>query len=194
MPNLNRVMLMGNLTRDPEMRYLPSNMAVVSLGLAINRRWKNQQGEQQEETTFVDCEAFGRSAEVINQYLRKGRPLFIEGRLKLDQWQDKEGNNRSRMKVVIESFQFVDSRGSGGDDEGPRGQGGGGGGGGYGGGNRGGGGGGYGGNAGGGGGGYGGGRGQQGGARGGYNQNQPQESSPDQGDPHQPVDEDDIPF
>ncbi len=110
MPNLNRVMLMGNLTRDPELRHLPSNIAVVNLGLAINRRWRNQQGEQQEETTFVECEAYGKTAEVINQYLRKGRPLFVEGRLKLDQWQDKEGHNRSKLKVVVETFQFVDSR------------------------------------------------------------------------------------
>ncbi len=117
MPNLNRVMLMGNLTRDPELRYLPSNTAVVGLGVAVNRRWRNQQGEQQEETTFVDCEAFGRSAEVINQYLRKGRPIFIEGRLKLDQWQDKEGQNRSKMKVIIENFQFVDSRGGAGTED-----------------------------------------------------------------------------
>lgn len=111
MPNLNRVMLMGNLTRDPELRYLPSNTPVVNVGLAINRKWKNQQGEPQEETTYVDCEAFGRSAEVINQYLRKGRPVFIEGRLRLDQWQDREGQNRSKLKVVVENFQFVDSRG-----------------------------------------------------------------------------------
>ena len=113
MPNLNRVMLMGNLTRDPELRYLPSNTPVVNVGLAINRKWKNQQGESQEETTYVDCEAFGRSAEVINQYLRKGRPVFLEGRLRLDQWQDREGQNRSKLKVVIENFQFVDSRGGG---------------------------------------------------------------------------------
>lgn len=111
MPNLNRVMLMGNLTRDPELRYLPSNTPVANIGVAVNRRWRNQQGEQQEETTYVDCEAFGRSAEVINQYLRKGRPVFIEGRLRLDQWQDREGQNRSKLKVVVESFQFVDSRG-----------------------------------------------------------------------------------
>jgi single-strand DNA-binding protein len=110
MPNLNRVMLMGNLTRDPELRYLPSNMPVVALGLAINRRWKNQQGEQQEEVTFVDCEAFGRTAEVINQYLKKGRPIFIEGRLKLDQWQDKEGNKRAKMKVIVEGFEFIDAK------------------------------------------------------------------------------------
>ncbi len=114
MPNLNKVMLMGNLTRDPELRYLPSNTAVVNLGLAVNRRWRNQQGEQQEETTFVDCEAFGRQAEILNQYLKKGRPLFIEGRLKLDQWQNREGQQRSKMKVVVEQFQFVDQRGDGG--------------------------------------------------------------------------------
>ncbi|MEX0654106.1 MAG: single-stranded DNA-binding protein [Phycisphaeraceae bacterium] len=114
MPNLNKVMLMGNLTRDPEMRFLPSNMPVVNIGLAVNRRWRNKEGEPQEETTFVDCEAFGRTAEVINQYLKKGRPLYVEGRLKLDQWQDKEGNNRSKMKVVVESFEFIDSRGDGG--------------------------------------------------------------------------------
>jgi single-strand DNA-binding protein len=114
MANLNRVLLMGNLTRDPELRYLPSQMPVVSLGLAINRRWKNQQGEQQEETVFIDCDAFGRPAEVINQYLKKGRPIFIEGRLRLDQWTDKEGNKRSKLKVVVENFQFVDGRGEGG--------------------------------------------------------------------------------
>ena len=110
MPNLNRVLLMGNLTRDPELRYTPSNLPIVKLGIAINRRWRNQQGAQQEETTFVDCDAFGTTAEAINQYLKKGRPIFIEGRLRLDQWQDKEGNNRSKLMVVIENFQFVDSR------------------------------------------------------------------------------------
>lgn len=113
MPNLNMVLLMGNLTRDPELRYLPSNTPVANIGIAVNRRWRNQQGEQQEEVLFVDCEAFGRTAESINQYLRKGRPIFIEGRLKLDQWTDKEGQNRSKMKVVIETFQFVDSRAQG---------------------------------------------------------------------------------
>ena len=117
MPNLNRVMLMGNLTRDPELRFTPNNTAVCQVGMAINRRWKDPNGEQKEEVTFVDCEAWGRTAEVINQYLRKGRPIFIEGRLKLDQWQDKEGNNRSKLKVVVESFEFIDSKpadGSGG--------------------------------------------------------------------------------
>lgn len=120
MPNLNRVMLMGNLTRDPELRYTPNNTAVANIGLAINRRWRDQSGQQQEETTFVDCEAWGKTAETLNQYLKKGRPLFIEGRLRLDQWQDKEGQNRSRLKVVIDNFQFIDSRqgtGAGGDEE-----------------------------------------------------------------------------
>lgn len=108
MPNLNKVMLMGNLTRDPELKYTQNNTAVTNLGLAVNRKWRNQQGEQQEETTFVDCTAFGRTAEVLNEYLRKGRPVFIEGRLKLDQWQDKEGNNRSKLHAIVESFQFLD--------------------------------------------------------------------------------------
>ena len=124
MPNLNRVMLMGNLTRDPELRYTPNNTAVCQIGMAINRRWKDQNGEQKEEVTFIDCEAWGRTGEVINQYLRKGRPIYLEGRLKLDQWQDKEGNNRSKLKVVVESFEFIDSKGGG---EGGEGGGGGGG-------------------------------------------------------------------
>lgn len=111
MPNYNKVLLMGNLTRDPELRYTPNNTPVVNIGLAVNRRWRDQNGESRDETTFVDCEGWSRTAEVINQYLRKGRPIFIEGRLKLDQWQDKEGNNRSKLKIVIDNFQFVDSRG-----------------------------------------------------------------------------------
>ncbi len=113
MPNLNRVMLMGNLTRDPELRYLPSNVPVVGFSLAINRNWTDKQGEKQEEVAFIDCEAFAKTAELINQYMRKGRPLYVEGRLKLDQWQDKEGGKRSKLKVVVENFQFIDSRGGG---------------------------------------------------------------------------------
>jgi len=112
MPNLNRVFLMGNLTRDPEMRYLPSNRAVVGFGIAVNRKWRTPEGEQREETTFVDCSAFGRTAEVINQYLKKGRPIFVDGRLRLEQWQDREsGANRSKLSVVVDTFQFIDSRG-----------------------------------------------------------------------------------
>ncbi len=113
MPNLNRVMVMGNLTRDPELRYTPNNTAVVSFSLAVNRRFKDPQGEWREETDFIDCEMFGRRAEIINQYVKKGRPLFVEGRLKLDRWEDRDGNKRSKLKVVAENFEFIDG-GSGG--------------------------------------------------------------------------------
>lgn len=113
-------MLIGNLTRDPELRYLPNNTPVANIGLAINRKWKNRDGESQEETTYVDCESFGKQAEIINQYCRKGKPLYIDGRLKLDQWQDREGQKRSRMKVVVENFQFIDGpREQSGDQQGP---------------------------------------------------------------------------
>ena len=103
---------MGNLTRDVELKYTPSNQPVATFGLAMNRRYKTKDGENRDETTFVDCEAWARTAEVMSEYLSKGRPVFIEGRLKLDQWQDKEGNNRSKLRVVVENFQFVDSRGN----------------------------------------------------------------------------------
>ena len=113
MANYNRVLLMGNLTRDIELKYTPSNQAVATIGIAVNRRYKGKDGDMVEETTFVDCDAWGRTAEVMNQYLSKGKPVFIEGRLKLDQWQDKDGSNRSKLKVVIENFQFIDSKGGG---------------------------------------------------------------------------------
>ena len=118
MANYNKIMLMGNLTRDPQLSYLPSNTPVVEFGLAVNRKFKRQDGEQGEETLFVDCRAFGRMAELLNQYCTKGKPLFIEGRLQLDRWQDKDGNNRSKHRVFIENFQFVDSRGGGRPDDG----------------------------------------------------------------------------
>lgn len=111
--NLNRVLLAGNLTRDVELRHISGNQAVANIGLAVNRRWKSPEGENREETTFVDCEAWGRTAEVMAQYLSKGRPVFIEGRLKLDQW-EKEGQKFSKLRVVVESFQFMDSREGGG--------------------------------------------------------------------------------
>lgn len=114
MANYNKVMLMGNLTRDIEIRQTPNGHSVGNIGLAVNRRFKSSDGQDREETTFVDCEAWGRTAEVMAKYLSKGRPVFIEGRLKLDQWQDKDGGNRSKLKVVVEGFQFVDSRGGGG--------------------------------------------------------------------------------
>lgn len=105
---------MGNLTRDVELKTLPSDQSVAKIGLAVNRKFRTRDGENREEVTFIDCEAWGRTAEVMNQYLSKGRPVFIEGRLKLDQWQDKEGQNRSKLKVVVENFQFVDSAGGSG--------------------------------------------------------------------------------
>jgi len=115
MPNYNKVILMGNLTRDPEVRYTSGGTAIAKLGMAVNRRWKNQEGQMQEETTFVDVDAFGRQAETIGQYLKKGRPVMVEGRLKLDQWDDKQtGQKRSKLGVVLENFQFLDSRGEGG--------------------------------------------------------------------------------
>jgi len=118
MASYNRVILMGNLTRDPELRYLPNNTPVVNFGMAMNRRYKDANGEQQEEATFVDCEAFARRAEVINQYMEKGRSLMVEGRLKLDQWQNQEGQNRSKLKVIVENFTFTDSRSGGGQGQG----------------------------------------------------------------------------
>ena len=103
---------MGNLTRDPELKRTSSDMAVAQVSIAVNRQYKDRNGEQVKETTFVDCEAWGRTAEVMAQYLSKGKSVFVEGRLKLDQWQDKDGNNRSKLKVVIEKFEFIDSKGN----------------------------------------------------------------------------------
>jgi len=110
--SVNKVFLMGHLTRDIELKHTPSDQAVATIGLAVNRVYKTRDGESREETTFVDCEAWGRTAEIMSQYLCKGRPVFIEGRLKLDQWDDREtGKKRSKLKVVIDNFQFVDSKG-----------------------------------------------------------------------------------
>src|SRR5260221_3807510 len=108
MANFNKVLLMGNLTRDPEVRYTPKGTAIATIGLAVNRVWTTEAGEKKEEVTFVDVDVWGRQAETIGQYMSKGRPIFIEGRLKLDQWDDKEsGQKRSKLKVVCESFQFI---------------------------------------------------------------------------------------
>ncbi len=125
--SFNKVMLMGNLTRDVEIRHTSGNTAVGNFGLAVNRRFKTQSGEQREEVTFIDCEAWGRTAEVMSQYLSKGRSVFIEGRLKLDQWEDRNGGGkRSKLSVVVENFQFVDSGQGGGSGGGNSGGGGGG--------------------------------------------------------------------
>jgi single-strand DNA-binding protein len=115
MASYNKVLLMGNLTRDPQMKYLPNQTAVVDFGLACNRRYKTQSGEEREEVTFVDCSAFGRTAEVINQYFTKGKPIFIEGRLRYESWEDKQGGGkRSKLSVHIDNFQFIGGRDGGG--------------------------------------------------------------------------------
>ncbi|WP_428937913.1 single-stranded DNA-binding protein [Fontivita pretiosa] len=111
MANYNRVILCGNLTRDPQLRYLPSQTAVADFGIACNRRFKTASGEDREEVMFIDCAAFGRQAEIINQYCQKGRLILIEGRLKLDTWEDKQGGGkRSKHSVVVENFQLLGNR------------------------------------------------------------------------------------
>jgi single-strand DNA-binding protein len=117
MASVNRVILVGNLTRDPQLKYLPSQTPVAEFGLAMNRRFKTATGEDREEVCFVDCSAFGRPAEIINQYCQKGKLIFVEGRLKFDTWEDKQGGGkRSKLSVVVENFQFLGARegGSGG--------------------------------------------------------------------------------
>ena len=119
MASFNKVILVGNLTRDPELRYTPSGTAIAKLSLAVNRSWRSESGENREEVTFVDVDAFGKQAETIGQYLRKGRPILVEGRLRMDQWEDKQtGQKRSRLGVVLEVFRFLDS-GQGRDAGGP---------------------------------------------------------------------------
>ncbi len=111
MSNYNRVLLMGNLTRGIELKQLADSQFVANFGLAVNRKDKTKSGESREEVCFIDCEAWGRTAEVMSQHLAKGEPVFIEGRLKLDQWDDREtGKLRSKLKVAVERFEFVGSR------------------------------------------------------------------------------------
>ncbi len=112
MASFNSVTLLGNLTRDPELKTLAAGGAVANIGLAVNRRWKSSEGETKEEVTFVDCEAWGRTAELIGQYLTKGSACLIQGRLKYDTWDDKDGSRRSRLKVVVEQVQFIDRKGA----------------------------------------------------------------------------------
>ena len=110
MASFNKVILMGNLTRDPELRYTPKGTAIAKIGLAVNRVWTNEAGEKKEEVTFIDVDVFGRTAENVGQYMRKGRPLLVEGRLKLDQWDDKAtGAKRSKLGVIAETVQFLGS-------------------------------------------------------------------------------------
>ncbi|MEY2559253.1 MAG: single-strand DNA-binding protein [Verrucomicrobiota bacterium] len=124
MASFNKVILLGNLTRDPEIRYTPKGTAVTELGMAVNRVYTAENGEKREETTFVDVTLWGRTAEIAGEYLKKGRPVFIEGRLQLDTWDDKtSGQKRSKLKVVGEGLQLIGSRpgggggGGGGDEE-----------------------------------------------------------------------------
>jgi single-strand DNA-binding protein len=113
MANLNKVLLIGRLTRDPETRSLKSGTSVVSFGLAVNRTYTRQEsGEKVEETCFLDIEAWGRTGETIARYMKKGRQIFIEGRLKLDTW-EKDGQKRSKLSVVVDNFQFIDGQGGG---------------------------------------------------------------------------------
>jgi single-strand DNA-binding protein len=119
MANFNKVLLMGNMTRDPQLSYLPSETAVVEFGLAVNRTYKKQDGSQGEETCFVDCQMFGRRAEVVNKYFKKGEPIFVEGRLKFDSWTAQDGTKRSKLRVFVENFEFL-GRGGGGGDSGRR--------------------------------------------------------------------------
>jgi single-strand DNA-binding protein len=120
MASFNKVLLLGNLTRDPEVRYTPKGSAVADLGIAVNRQYTLDNGEKREEVTFVDVTFWGRTAEVAGEYLKKGRPIFIEGRLQLDTWDDKQsGQKRSKLKVIGETMQMLGSRpGEGGGDTG----------------------------------------------------------------------------
>lgn len=113
MASFNKVILAGNLTRDPELKYTPKGMAVARIGIAVNRTWKTESGEKKEEVTFVDVDAWGNTAETVAKFFSKGKPILIEGRLKLDTWTDKQsGQNRSKLGVVMESFSFIDSGGT----------------------------------------------------------------------------------
>lgn len=106
MPNVNKVMLMGNITRDPQLKVVGGGTSCCELGIAVNRVW-NKDGEKREEVTFVDLTAWGKQAEVINQYVKKGDPFFVEGRLKFDTWEDKQGGKRSKLSVIVENFQLM---------------------------------------------------------------------------------------
>lgn len=108
MANFNKVILAGNLTREPELRYTPKGTPIASFGLAINRNWTSESGEKKEDVCFVDCKAFGKPAETLTQYMHKGSPLLVEGRLDLEEWEDKAtSKNRQKLTVVVEGFQFL---------------------------------------------------------------------------------------
>ena len=110
MASLNKVLLIGNLTRDPDVKMMTNGRPVCNFGLALNRSYKDSEGNKKDETTFVDVECFGPRAEAVGRFFTKGRAIFVEGRLKLDQWESKEGEKRSAIRVVLDNFEFVDSR------------------------------------------------------------------------------------
>ncbi len=110
MASYNRVILMGNLTRDPELKTLPSQTVVCDFALAVNRRWKDSSGEAREEVLFIDCAAFGKTGQTIAESLTKGRPIHVEGHLRLEQWEQEDGQRRSKIRVVVEQFRFVDRK------------------------------------------------------------------------------------
>lgn len=115
MASYNKVMIIGNLTRDPEIKYTPKGTAIADIGLAVNRNYTTESGEKREEVTFIDVTLWGRVAEIVGEYCKKGRPLFVEGRLQLDSWDDKAtGQKRSKLKVVGENIQLLGSREGGG--------------------------------------------------------------------------------
>ncbi len=107
MASLNKVFLMGNMTRDPELRYMQNGKALVSFGLAVSRSWTSPEGEKKEDVCFVDISMFGKRAEIISEYFSKGSPIFIEGRLQFRQWESKEGQKRNALRVVADDFQFI---------------------------------------------------------------------------------------
>ncbi len=107
MASFNKVILMGNLTRDPELSYTASSTAICKFGLAVNRKWRGADGNQRDDTCFVDCTAFGKAGETLNQYMKKGNPLLVDGRLQFSKWTGKDGQNRSKLEVVVENFQFL---------------------------------------------------------------------------------------
>lgn len=127
MASYNRIILVGNLTRDPQLSYTPSQTAACEFGIATNHKWRDKEGNNHEDVCFVDCNVYGRGAEVFAQYMKKGNPVLVEGRLKLDQWTSKEGEKKSKHRVQVENFTFLGSPGGGGGNQGdaasaPRGQ------------------------------------------------------------------------
>ncbi|HNQ23126.1 MAG TPA: single-stranded DNA-binding protein [Phycisphaerae bacterium] len=121
MASYNRIVLMGNLTRDPQLSYTPANVPVCKFGIATNRKWRDRDGADREDVCFIDCTLFGKGGEVFNQYMSKGRSVLIEGRLQLDQWTTPEGEKKSKHQVLVENFTFLgDGRGSGGGGGGGR--------------------------------------------------------------------------